>query len=564
MTERKIFNFESKILTDETVEKYGYSPDNLGEHSAKFVVAICRYCGEKSDIRKGFFNKSGSACHKACRIEEMKKQDSPFKRKEVIEKSQKTITERYGADRASIKAKQAESSVKGLERRKKTCLDKYGVENVFQAEVVKDKIKSTMNERYNADTPLGNPEILAKMQKTNMDRYGAANVLKNPAILEKMHATCKERYGVENISNHTDIAQIRKEAKTETVKTNVNYDLVSFLKEESFWESIQNGFTFKDICAGKKLDYANLIKVLHKEEFKKRYEESYSCSSMKVQECIFDLCKTYFESSEMNNESAIPYGGLDIYIPEKNFAIEYRGNLVDSEAFMDIREAQQKYKKKLELCRTKNIRLFQIFEHQWDTRKDQILNFIKSILGLNMTKVMARKCSMSNANAHEFIQNNHIQGDTVNVLKYFNLIYDGEIVASMTASRHHRQNGEDSDVVLSRLCFKDGVNVQGGASKLLSYFIAWAKEKEYKRIVSWSDSSWTEGGIYRTLGFSLEEELRPDYFYYSISEHKIYSKQSQKKSNSGCPPEITERDWSLSRGLVRVWDSGKRRFILPI
>jgi hypothetical protein len=399
------------------------------------------------------------------------------------------------------------------------------------------------------------------MQKTNMDRYGAANVLKNPEILEKMQATCKERYGVENISKHTDIAQIRKESKNESVKVSLNYDLVNFLREESFWESIKNGATLKDLCKDKKIDYVNLIGILHKNEFKKKYEEISSYPRMKIQQCIFDLCKSYFDGSEIDNQSAIPYGGLGIYIPEKNFAIEYRDNFINSEAFLDIQEAQKKYKKKLEMCRAKNIRLFQIFEHQWDTRKDQILNFIKSILGLNMTKIMARKCSMSNDNAHEFIQSNHIQGDTVNVL---DLIYDGEIVASMTASRHHRQNGEDSDVVLSRLCFKDGVNVQGGASKLLSFFIDWARQREYKRIVSWSDSSWTEGGIYRTLGFSLEEELRPDYFYYSIGEHKIYSKQSQKKSNSGCPPEITERDWSLSKGLVRVWDSGKRRWILEI
>lgn len=71
MKERKIFNFDSKILEEETVSKFGYHPNSLGQSSAKFVVAICRFCSDKMDVRKGFFNKSGSACRKACKSKEI-------------------------------------------------------------------------------------------------------------------------------------------------------------------------------------------------------------------------------------------------------------------------------------------------------------------------------------------------------------------------------------------------------------------------------------------------------------------------------------------------------------
>ena len=149
MAERKIFNFESIVLVDRTFEEYGYYPDKYGETSAKFIVAICRYCGKESHIRKGFFNKSGSACHKACRVEEQKK-NSPFKDKDVQKKVQKIINDKYGFDRKEIGKKISESNKteESLNKRRKTCLKKYGVKNVFQSEEIKERIKKTNLEKY--------------------------------------------------------------------------------------------------------------------------------------------------------------------------------------------------------------------------------------------------------------------------------------------------------------------------------------------------------------------------------------------------------------------------------
>ena len=51
-------------------------------------------------------------------------------------------------------------------------LEKHGVENVFQLEAVKEKIKETNLDKFGVEYPLQNPEILEKQKKTNMELYG--------------------------------------------------------------------------------------------------------------------------------------------------------------------------------------------------------------------------------------------------------------------------------------------------------------------------------------------------------------------------------------------------------
>ena len=400
--QRKIHNYKSEILVDETIEEFGYHPDKYGKGSAKFIICSCRFCGKPHKIRKAFFNRSGSACHKECKIEEMKQQESPFL----------------------------------------------------------------------------NKKIRAKAKETNLERYGFEYASKNEKIAKKISS-----------------------ARTGK-RTKYKQDIVKSIK----------AFYFSEILLNVKIS---------------KYD-------------------------------------IDIYLPENKFAIEINDSYKSSEAILEPKEARNKHISKTKLCREKGIRLFHIFEYRWETRKDQILNFIKSILSKNTIKIAARKCKVTNDECKEFFNDNHIQGYGNGTIKYFNLVYENKIVASMTASKHHRQNSKENSIVLNRLCFDNEVNVQGGASKLFKYFKIWTKEEGYDKIISWSDNSWTDGNIYRVLNFDMIKEYDPDYFYWDIKSKKYLSKQSQKKSNSGCPKDITEREWSINKGLFRIWDVGKRLWQIEI
>lgn len=253
----------------------------------------------------------------------------------------------------------------------------------------------------------------------------------------------------------------------------------------------------------------------------------------------------------------------DIVIPDHRLAI----SLNTTE---DVREKDiDKSRRNVQISKSKKaseqgLFLFHIFEHSWQERKDQILNFVKTLVNTNKVKVAARKCELNHDECKDFLNNNHIQGYGNGTIRYFNLEYQSNIVATMTASKHHRQNGGKNNVVLNRLCFADGYNVQGGASKLFKYFRLWAKEEGYDEILSWSDNCWTEGNIYRVLGFELDKEYGPDYFYYDTINRCYRSKQSQRKAATNCPKGMTEKEWCIERGLWRIWDCGKKKWTLKL
>lgn len=120
------------------------------------------------------------------------------------------------------------------ERRKATCLAKYGVENPFQSEEKKAKIRQTCKERYGVENCAQNSEVYAKVKKTNIERYGTSCTLNTQENINKKKQTWLEHYGVDN-PNKSDII------KAKTIKTNLEkYGVTSHMKtKESKLKSMQ-------------------------------------------------------------------------------------------------------------------------------------------------------------------------------------------------------------------------------------------------------------------------------------------------------------------------------------
>lgn len=211
--------------------------------------------------------------------------------------------------------------------------------------------------------------------------------------------------------------------------------------------------------------------------------------------------------------------------------------------------------------------VFLVFSDEWRDRRTQCQNLIDSKNHQSNRKIHGRKCEakeISNTLARNFLDNHHIQGSNKLGIVFFALLYENEIVAVMTLGRHSRQTSENR-IVLDRFCVKSGVHINGGASKLFAKCVEWSTKQKYDEIISFSDNRWTTGGMYQTLGFDLEKEHKPDYCYVDTKNPiRRLSKQSQKKTTSKCPSDLTEEQWSLQRGLRRLWDRGKKRWVYNI
>lgn len=107
------------------------------------------------------------------------------------------------------------------ERRKATCLAKYGVENTFQSEEKKTKIRQTCKERYGVEVCSQNPEVYAKVKKTNIERYGYTCSLNTEENLTKRKETWLKTLGVDN-PNKSNIIK-NKSRKTMLEKYGVEY-----------------------------------------------------------------------------------------------------------------------------------------------------------------------------------------------------------------------------------------------------------------------------------------------------------------------------------------------------
>ena len=78
-----------------------------------------------------------------------------------------------------MKPRSKEANDKANKKRKQTCLEKYGVENVHQSQEIKEKCKQTCLEKYGVDNPAKNEAIKQKTKETNEklwpDKYGLGN-----------------------------------------------------------------------------------------------------------------------------------------------------------------------------------------------------------------------------------------------------------------------------------------------------------------------------------------------------------------------------------------------------
>jgi hypothetical protein len=125
---------------------------------------------------------SESAFKRFCRKNNIKKS------KEARYKMRKrTCLEKYGVDHVSKLA-----SVKA--KREQTCLERYGVDNAAKSKEVKEKAEQTCLERYKGKSPMSS-KIVQEKVKTALKL-----TLESGIPQQKRKRTCLEKYGVDSYS----------------------------------------------------------------------------------------------------------------------------------------------------------------------------------------------------------------------------------------------------------------------------------------------------------------------------------------------------------------------------
>lgn len=241
---------------------------------------------------------------------------------------------------------------------------------------------------------------------------------------------------------------------------------------------------------------------------------------------------------------------IDIFVPEKRVGIEVNGLYWHSQE--KGKTSSYHINKKLQ-CLKDNIELITLWTNLWDSRKEQVKNFLTSKLNKNKYRIPVRKCiikELTYNEAKQFIDSYHIQPLKTSIILAYGAYYNNECIAVVSFAKHHR---DSSKITLNRLCSKAEYTCIGFLGKTVK--MAYNRLKQ--PIYTWVDRCWSEGSSYLKAGFVLDKILKPDYFYYKAGyNNKIISKQSFRKID-----ERTESQRAKDEKLYKIWDCGKIRFV---
>jgi len=479
---------------------------------------------------------------------------------EIKDKTAKTCLERYNVEFAS-------QIPEKIEKSKQTNLDRYGVESTFQVEEFKEKSKQTLMERYDVDNVSKSQEIKNKKIDTSLKNYKTIHPTQSKIVQEKTVKTNNERYG-------SDRPQQNKEVQEKTRNTNMNRYGVScvFANKEVRAKCVETMTSNKGYYGSSKLkhidpkDYIDLHidDVVKKYNISKdtyytslRYHNIQKKHSSSFEHSIQSFLASLGIEFISNTRSLIKPLEIDIYIPSHNLAIECDGVYWHS-------ESQGKDKNyhinKTVGCEEQGIQLLHIFDTEWNEKQNIVKSIIKSKLGLSK-RIYARKCDVrvvGTTDKTKFLNLNHRQGACSSSTN-LGLYYNNELVSLMTFSKSRFTKKYDYE--LTRFCNKLGVSVVGGASRLLKRF----RRDNKGSVVSYADKRYSDGGMYKQLGFTYTHTSAPNYWYFKYKE--MYSRvQCQKHKLEGL---LDVFDGSLSEsvnmknnGFERIYDCGNLVYCL--
>lgn len=415
--------------------------------------------------------------------------------------------------------------------------------------------------------------INQKRSRTNLSKYGVSNVGQTHTSLERhretylnssrvkeitsrIKETKEKRYGDSSYNNAEKIKKTWNEKKKQYFAEKfpeINYDLLNDKKQLS---ELYDQMTVEDMASELNVHIQTVYRYLNDYGLRSKY------SSSLEKEMVNFLKENGVDNMTCNSRSIISKE-LDIFLPDYKVAIEMNGIYWHHDQIQHI--GKNYHYEKFKECEQKGIHLITVFSDVWESKKETVKRMILSKLGLlSQKQVYARNCDIIDLKSSEtrsFLTKNHIQGYTPASYCY-GLKHKGNIVAVMTFSKPRAGIGKKRHDTAELVRYSTNCRVVGGAGKLLSHFL---RNNQFSNIISYSDNEWSRGDLYVKLGFVLEKEHKPGYFYYcpkeKIRKHR-YNFAKHRLVAQGFNPNMTEAEIQYERGFLRIWDCGKRVWVL--
>lgn len=287
------------------------------------------------------------------------------------------------------------------------------------------------------------------------------------------------------------------------------------------------------------------------------------------------LINSYNLKTEINSAG-------DIHIPQRKVVISYCNFTKYCKEIDDSDRLYHLNKMKNNLI--SDINTIVIFEDEYKFHKDIVIARLKHILHVSKAeKIYARTCVIREIDtklSRGFCNKFHIQGSgqgaKIKLGAFKNKGFlDSDLVAVLTVGKLSRAKGNKiipkNSWELIRFCSDSAYMVTGIASKLYKYF---ERNYEWEAVISFADRRWSlEGNLYKQLGFELEKETQPNYYYITPPKinrvHRFAYRRDSLRDRARKETDLSEdkiqtmSELDLARffGARRIFDCGNYKFI---
>jgi endogenous inhibitor of DNA gyrase (YacG/DUF329 family)/very-short-patch-repair endonuclease/predicted RNA-binding Zn-ribbon protein involved in translation (DUF1610 family) len=384
-------------------------------------------------------------------------------------------------------------------------------------------------------------DIKEKIKNTSTLKYGVDNFSKSNLFEEKRKLLISNgnNFNINRMLNRIDnnVAEYIKHDNKNVHFLCKNCNNEFIINSNLLTSRLANNTTICINC-NKNKSYSNIIDII--------------LNKLKAENIIF----------ENNNRKILNGKEIDIYLPDYKLGIEINGLYWHSELFKE----KNYHLNKTNECEKQGIQLLHIFEDEINNKLKIVMSIIKNKIGIINNKIFARKCQIKeidNNISKEFLINNHVQGNVNSKIK-IGLFYNDELVSVMTFGKKRISMGNkisiEDEYEMLRFCNKLNTSVIGGASKLLSYFI---KKYNSKSILTFADRRYSQGNLYKQLGFKFIGNTQPNYFYVILSNITREHRFKYRKNilvQQGFDLNKTEHQIMLERKIPKIYDCGHMKY----
>jgi DNA-directed RNA polymerase subunit RPC12/RpoP len=465
--------------------------------------------------------------------------DQQEKRSKARKDSQKKINKTYEQKKVKVGFANKETA----ELARQTIIKTFGTDNFMKSEEGKSLFRGSNNPMSKE-----NPASVERRKRVSASIKGKTSKLKNRSY--------KDIHGEEK-------AKKLKEQKSIYLKEKFQPDLEKSLKylnlELLDSEYMGAHYRHKWKCIKCSTEFEQIWNAL---------QQGYQCpkcfprfmGDSKSERDLRDFISALGLDFHCNDKKLIYPKELDIVIPSKNCAIEMNGLYYHSE-----KEKEKRYhlNKTLE-CEAIGIQLIHIFEDEWVYKNDIVKARLKYLFNCSSAKsINGRDCIIKEISVKEkdnFLLNYHIQGTDIGSLVKLGAFYNDNLISVMTFSKLSIAKGsspKEGFWELNRFCSDYSYIIHGIASKLLSHF---KNNYEWEEIISYADRRWSNGNLYKKLGFDGGKQTSIDYWYSKGSLERIPRYKMRKKPDE--PKDIPEHILRAKEGYFRIYGCGNLKFTL--